>query len=174
MLSPNSLLKGLRIGSGFDIHAFAPNRRLIIGGEELSYLRDGVPYGLLGHSDADVLTHALMDALLGSIGERDIGYHFPPSDFRFRDANSLELLRQVMVLLSERRAEIINCDLTLMLEAPKVSSATSQMRENLSKVMALDVTKVAIKATTFEGLGSIGRGDGVIAQAVVLVHINYE
>lgn len=153
-----------RIGHGYDAHRFASGRKLILGGMEIPFEK-----GLLGHSDADVLTHAVMDALLGAAGLRDIGFYFPPSDDTYKDADSLMLLKRVGVLLAEKSFEIANIDATLILEAPKVACHTGRMRQNLANALSIPDTKVNVKATTTEGMGFTGTGEGAAAQAVCLL-----
>lgn len=149
------------VGIGYDVHRFAPGRRLVLCGVEFPG-----PRGLLGHSDADVATHAIMDALLGAAGLGDIGEHFPPSDARFRGADSLALLRQVVQLLAERGWIPGNVDVTIVAEAPKVGSRVPDMRALVGEAAGLDPSRVSVKATTNEGLGFLGRGEGIAAMAV--------
>ena len=154
----------MRIGQGFDVHRLVAGRKLILGGVELDH-----PLGLAGHSDADVLTHALCDALLGAAGLGDLGRHFPDSEPRWQGADSLDLLARVMALLGGRGLEVVNADLTLLAQAPKIGPHAERMRNNLAKSMGLDPSLVSIKATTTEGLGLVGREEGLAALAVVLV-----
>lgn len=154
----------MRIGLGYDVHAFAEGRRLILGGVELEH-----PQGLAGHSDADVLAHALMDALLGAVRGGDIGKLFPDTDPRFRGADSLQLLSEVYKLVIERGYQLVDADCVLVLEQPKISPYRQQMRLNLATAMGVDPDRVGLKATTTEKLGFEGRGEGVAAQAVVLL-----
>lgn len=153
-----------RIGNGYDVHRLDFGRNLILGGVKIDYEK-----GLIGHSDADVLTHAIIDSILGAIGERDIGYLFPDSDDNFKDINSLNLLKRVKEIVYERGYKIINIDSIIIAEKPKLSGIIQKMRENISSVLDMDVTSVNVKATTEEGLGFIGRGEGIAAQAVCLV-----
>lgn len=153
-----------RIGHGYDVHRLVEGRRLILGGVEVPYER-----GLLGHSDADVLLHALMDALLGAVGEGDIGRHFPDSDPAYEGVSSLHLLTAVRELLDRYQAEIVNVDLTLVLQRPRVASYLPQMRENIAFALRTVCARVNIKATTEEHLGFTGRGEGVAAHAVVML-----
>ena len=153
-----------RIGQGYDVHRLVEGRRLILGGVELQYGR-----GLLGHSDADVLVHAIMDALLGAAALGDIGALFPDSDERYAGADSLALLGEVAALLREKGFEIGNIDATVVAERPKLAAHIPQMRENIARAAGLDAGRVSVKATTEEGLGFTGRGEGIAAQAVALV-----
>ena len=154
----------MRIGHGYDVHCLVEGRKLILGGVEVPYEK-----GLLGHSDADVLTHAVMDALLGAAGLGDIGQHFPDSDDRFLGADSLELLRQVCGMLSERGYRIGNVDVTVIAQRPKLAGFIPAMRENLAAVMGLRPEDVNVKATTEEKLGFTGEGLGIAAHAVALI-----
>lgn len=155
----------IRIGHGFDVHRFGPDRKLILGGVEVPY-----EYGLVGHSDADVLTHAIMDALLGAAGLRDIGYYFPPSDDRFKDADSLKLLVNVQeMIIDSGYSEIINIDTVIMAEKPKLMSYIDSMRENIADVLGIDTGRIGIKATTTERLGFTGRGEGIAVSSVCLL-----
>jgi 2-C-methyl-D-erythritol 2,4-cyclodiphosphate synthase len=153
-----------RVGFGYDVHRLAVDRRLVIGGVELSHVK-----GLLGHSDADVLIHAICDALLGATGLRDIGHHFPDHDPRFKDADSKDLLKQVVKLISEKGWQIGNIDCTIALQTPKISPYIDEMRDVLSGIMQTDKANVSVKATTTEGLGFVGREEGAAAYAVALV-----
>ncbi|MBR3174295.1 MAG: 2-C-methyl-D-erythritol 2,4-cyclodiphosphate synthase [Oscillospiraceae bacterium] len=154
----------MRIGHGYDVHRLVEGRKLILGGVEVPYEK-----GLLGHSDADVLTHAVMDSLLGAAGLGDIGQHFPDSDDRFLGADSLELLRQVCGMLSERGYRIGNVDVTVIAQRPKLAGFIPAMRENLAAVMGLRPEDVNVKATTEEKLGFTGEGLGIAAHAVALI-----
>ena len=154
----------MRIGQGYDVHRLMEGRRLILGGVEIPYEK-----GLLGHSDADVLTHALMDALLGAAALGDIGQHFPDKDPRYEGADSLELLRQVCRLLGEKGFRIGNTDCTVVAQRPKLASYIPLMRQRLAEVMEVDVSRVSVKATTEEKLGFTGEGLGIAAQAVALL-----
>jgi 2-C-methyl-D-erythritol 2,4-cyclodiphosphate synthase len=149
------------VGLGYDSHRLAEGRRLIVGGVEIAHDR-----GLDGHSDSDVLTHAVIDALLGAAGMGDIGEHFPDNDQRWRDADSIELLRAVMAMLGERGHELINVDCTVIMEAPKLAPHRSAIRGRLAETLGLDQAHVNVKATTGEGMGFVGRGEGVAALAV--------
>lgn len=157
----------LRIGMGYDVHQLVEDRKLIIGGVEISHEK-----GLLGHSDADVLLHAIMDALIGAIGEGDIGKHFPDTDERYKGASSMKLLESVGELLKEKRASIHNIDATIIAQRPKMAPHIQVMRENIARVLNLQVGQVNIKATTEEKLGFTGAEQGISSQAVVLVDLN--
>lgn len=150
------------VGFGYDVHRLAPARPLILAGV-------AVPSesGLLGHSDADVLCHALMDALLGAAGLRDIGHQFPDSDPQYAGADSLTLLRRVVSLVGERSLRPVNADLTLLAERPKIAPHVEQMRANLAAALGLPAERIGLKATTNEGMGFVGRGEGMAAFAVV-------
>ena len=156
--------ESMRIGQGFDAHRFEKGRKLVLGGVNIDY-----EYGLKGHSDADVLIHAIMDALLGAAGLKDIGTQFPDSDQRFKDIYSIELLRQVGELLTKEDAEIENIDATLIMERPKVAPYIDAMCENIANALKISRNKVAIKATTTEGMGFTGTKEGAAASAVCLV-----
>ncbi len=154
----------MRIGHGYDVHRLVEGRKLILGGVEIPYEK-----GLLGHSDADVLTHALMDALLGAAGLGDIGQHFPDSDDRFLGADSLDLLRQVCRMLEEKGYRIGNVDVTVIAQRPKLAGAIPEMRRRLAGNMQIDPDAVNVKATTEEKLGFTGEGLGIAAHAVALI-----
>lgn len=154
----------MRIGHGYDVHRLVTGRRLILGGVEIPH-----HHGLLGHSDADVLTHALMDALLGAAGLWDIGHAFPDSDAAFKDISSLVLLGRVMDMLKEKGYRVINADCTVLAQAPKLAPYIPTMRENLARIMGVLPEQVNVKATTEEGLGFTGREEGVAAHAVCLL-----
>jgi 2-C-methyl-D-erythritol 2,4-cyclodiphosphate synthase len=149
---------------GFDVHRLAPGRKLIIGGVDIPH-----PMGLLGHSDADVLTHAICDALLGALALGDIGQSFPDSDTRYKDISSLELLTQVARMLVEKGYAVMNVDCSIAAEAPKLSPHYLAMRENVASAIGVDIGAVSIKATTTEGLGYTGRGEGIAAWAVAML-----
>ena len=154
----------IRCGNGYDAHRLATGRKLVLGGVEIPHDR-----GLDGHSDADVLCHAIADALLGAIGENDIGHHFPNTDESIRGISSLDILAKVRALLNEKNARVVNVDATLIAEAPKVAPHISAMREKIAAALQLDSARIGIKATTNEGLGAIGRGEGMAAMAVAIV-----
>ena len=153
-----------RIGQGFDVHALVPGRPLIIGGVTIPYAR-----GLLGHSDADVLLHAIADALLGAAALGDIGRHFPPSDPRFAGADSGDLLREVARLLREAGWAPVNVDATLIAEAPRIGPHAAAMRERIAACLGLSPDAVGVKATTNEGMGFVGRGEGIAALATAAI-----
>jgi 2-C-methyl-D-erythritol 2,4-cyclodiphosphate synthase len=152
----------MRIGHGFDAHRLVEGRKLILGGVEIPY-----ELGLAGHSDADVLVHALMDALLGALGAGDIGRHFPDTDEQYRGADSLTLLEQVMVLVKEKKMRLVNADITVVCQRPKLASHLPAMQANLREVCRAE--EINIKATTTEEMGYTGRGEGITAHAVVLL-----
>ncbi|MED9968620.1 MAG: 2-C-methyl-D-erythritol 2,4-cyclodiphosphate synthase [Ruminococcus sp.] len=154
----------MRIGHGYDVHKFAENRKLILGGEEISY-----ELGLLGHSDADVLLHAISDALLGAAALGDIGQHFPDTDERYRGADSLVLLSEVCNILSKNNYRIVNIDSTVIAQKPKLMTHIPQMRANIAKACGIDLSCVSVKATTEEKLGFTGRLEGISAHAVCLI-----
>ena len=151
----------MRVGFGYDVHRLVEERPLILGGVEIPYEK-----GLLGHSDADVLVHALMDALLGAAALGDIGQHFPDSDGQYRGISSMLLLEKVMQLLQENAYQVNNVDVTVVAQRPKLASYIAQMNENLAQAMGVDKNAVNIKATTTEGLGFTGTGEGIAAYAV--------
>ena len=153
-----------RIGQGVDIHRLEPGRKLILGGVEVPWEK-----GLLGHSDADVVCHALSNALLGAIGEGDIGQHFPDSDPRYKGVSSLALLRVVMEKVKARGYRVANADLTILAQRPKLATYKDAMRQNMADVLEVERTAVNVKATTGEQMGFIGREEGMRAEAVVLV-----
>ena len=154
----------LRIGLGYDVHAFASGRRLVLGGVDIPHER-----GLLGHSDADVLAHALADALLGALREGDIGKLFPDTDPAFEGADSMELLRQVGELVRSKGFCVSDCDCVVVAQEPKLSPYRDKMRANLAEALGIDASCVGLKATTTEHLGFEGREEGISAQAVVLL-----
>jgi 2-C-methyl-D-erythritol 2,4-cyclodiphosphate synthase len=153
----------IRVGQGFDVHALVENRQLIIGGVTIPY-----HLGLMGHSDADVLIHALCDALLGAVALGDIGRHFPDTDERFRGADSRQLLRHVVSLVKSLGWSVVNVDITIIAQAPKMAPFIQQMISNLSEDLVIDSGDINIKATTTEKLGFTGRGEGIAAQAICL------
>ena len=154
-----------RVGTGFDVHQLTEGRKLILGGVDIPYDR-----GLLGHSDADVLVHAVMDALLGAAALGDIGKHFPDSDDQYKGISSLKLLAQVKKLLEENYYNIGNIDVTLIAQRPKISPYIDEMRDNLSAVLELDRTRINIKGTTTEKLGFTGREEGIACEAVCSIY----
>jgi 2-C-methyl-D-erythritol 2,4-cyclodiphosphate synthase len=149
-------------GIGYDVHRLVPGRRLVLGGIEIPH-----SHGLEGHSDADVVTHAISDALLGAAGDRDIGHHFPNSDPSIKGIDSQEILKRVQMILIGKQLAIVNIDCSVIAEEPKLSSHTSAMRARLSATLGIPVERIGIKATTNEGLGFIGRREGIVAIAVV-------
>lgn len=154
----------MRVGLGYDAHRFKQGRRLFLGGVEIAS-----PLGLDGHSDADVVLHALMDALLGAAALGDIGQHFPPSDPTFKDASSSMLLRQVMDMLSAAGYRVRNVDVVVVAEQPRLSPHVNEIRTGLAATLCISLQAVSVKATTNEGLGPEGRGEGISAQAVCLL-----
>lgn len=154
----------VRIGHGYDVHRMVDGRKLILGGVEIPFLK-----GLEGHSDADVLLHAVCDALLGSLSLGDLGTHFPDNDPQFKDISSLKLLGKVSSMVKEKRFIIGNIDVTIVAQEPRLSGYISQMGENIARTVEVDKGLVNIKATTTEGLGFAGKGEGIAAHAVVLV-----
>ena len=154
----------MRIGQGYDVHRLAENRKLILGGVTVPY-----ELGLLGHSDADVIVHAIMDALLGAAGLWDIGHCFPDNDPTYKDISSLLLLSKVKTMLEEKGLCVVNIDGTIIAQKPKLSSYIPNMRQNIAEVLAIDTDCVNLKATTEEGLGFTGAGDGIAAQAIALL-----
>ena len=154
----------MRIGQGFDIHALAPGRKLVIGGVEIPFER-----GLAGHSDADVLLHAICDALLGGAGLGDIGAHFPDTDPQYRGVDSRVLLRKVAQVVKRAGMIVVNIDATIIAEAPKMAPHIPRMRENIASDLGVAAHDVNVKAKTAERLGALGRGEGIAAQAVALV-----
>lgn len=154
----------LRIGHGFDVHRLVKGRDLIIGGVNIPHER-----GLAGHSDADVLIHAIMDALLGAAGLPDIGRQFPPSDERYKDADSTELLTTVLAMVREAGFGVVNVDAIVMAQEPKLYPYIPAMKTRLAEVLGVDESRIGIKATTTENLGFVGRGEGIGASAVCLV-----
>lgn len=154
----------LRIGHGYDVHRLVAGRPLVLGGERIAHDK-----GLEGFSDADVLLHAVTDAILGATGAGDIGSHFPPGDPRFRDADSAELLRQVVEEMTADGWQVLSCDTTVVAEAPKLAPYRDAIRRRLAACLRVEVAAVGFKATTHEGLGAIGRGEGIAAWAVVLL-----
>ncbi|MGN0653861.1 MAG: 2-C-methyl-D-erythritol 2,4-cyclodiphosphate synthase [Oscillospiraceae bacterium] len=154
----------MRIGHGYDVHKLVENRKLILGGVEIPYEK-----GLLGHSDADVLVHAVMDSILGALALGDIGRHFPDNDENYKDANSIELLKKVCGIMSEKGYKIGNIDTTIICQEPKLAPFIEKMRENIANALNCDVGSVSVKATTEEKLGFTGRKEGISAHAVCLL-----
>ncbi len=153
-----------RIGQGYDVHPLVAGRPLILGGERIPYER-----GLAGHSDADVVLHALSDALLGAASLGDIGEHFPPDDPRWRDADSTDLLVRIHNLITVAGYRVVNCDLTVIAQEPSLKPYKDSIRKRIAELLGIEPGDVAIKATTHEGLGALGRGEGIAALAVVLL-----
>ena len=153
-----------RVGIGYDIHPLVPGRKLILGGVEIAFEK-----GLFGHSDADVLIHAIMDAIIGALGLGDIGEHFPDSDPTYKDVSSLILLSKVEELLSSSRFRVVNVDSVIIAEAPKLSPYIGEMRRKLASVLKVEEERINIKATTNEKIGDIGEGKAIASQAVVLL-----
>lgn len=154
----------MRIGNGYDSHRFASGRKLILGGVDIPH-----PVGLDGHSDADAVAHAVTDALLGAAGLGDIGRHFPPSDAQWKDANSMQLLARVVRLLEGRNYQVVNVDVTVVTEAPKIGPHVEAMQARLSQVLGISPGHISIKGKSNEGLGWIGRGEGLACFAVALI-----
>ena len=152
------------VGIGYDVHRLVTGRKLVLGGVEIPYDR-----GLDGHSDADVLTHAISDALLGAAGERDIGHHFPNTDPSIKGIDSQEILGRVQAILTARQLAIVNIDCSLIAEAPKIGPYLAKMRARISETLQIPVKRIGIKATTNEGIGFNGRGEGIAAMAVASI-----
>jgi len=153
-----------RIGFGFDAHRFSEGRKLILGGVEIPH-----EFGLKGHSDADVLTHAICDALLGALGLGDIGTHFPDKDPKWKDVSSLVLLKETLVMLNDADFEIENIDSTVVCESPRIAPTIGDIKDKLSNITGLEHGSIGIKATTTDGMGFTGRGEGIAAYAVVII-----
>jgi 2-C-methyl-D-erythritol 2,4-cyclodiphosphate synthase len=151
-------------GIGYDVHRLVPGRRLVLGGVEIPHSR-----GLEGHSDADVLSHAIADALLGAAGERDIGHHFPNTDPSLKGIDSQDILQRVQAILTAKHLAIVNIDSSILAEEPKLEPHVQQMRERLAKTLQIPAVRIGVKATTTEGLGFVGRKEGIAALAVVSV-----
>lgn len=158
-------MPGFRIGNGYDVHRLAEGRKLVLGGVEIPYGK-----GLLGHSDADVLVHAIMDALLGACGEADIGKHFPDNDMSYKNISSLVLLKKVKDILDSKGFQISNVDSIITAEKPKLSPYIEEMKANIAAVLQLDRDCIGIKATTSEGLGFAGRGEGIEVHSVTCIY----
>ena len=154
----------MRIGIGYDVHRLIRGRKLVLGGVAIPFKK-----GLLGHSDADVLVHAVCDALLGAAGLGDIGLHFPDTDPEYKDVSSIKILAKTYKLVSGKKFKIMNLDSTIFAEAPKLSPYTEEMKKNIARTIEIEPECVNIKATTFEGLGMIGKGEGIGAMCVVLI-----
>ena len=154
----------MRIGHGYDVHRFCEGEYVILGGVKIPYCKK-----LLAHSDGDVLAHAISDALLGAAGERDIGYHFPDNDDKFKNANSLELLNAVNNIISNNGFEIENIDATIIAQAPKMATFIMEMRKNIAMTLSVSLDQINVKATTEEKLGFTGRKEGISAHCVCLI-----
>jgi 2-C-methyl-D-erythritol 2,4-cyclodiphosphate synthase len=154
----------MKAGLGFDVHKFATGRKLVLGGVELEHKT-----GLAGHSDADVLVHSIMDAILGACSLGDIGIHFPDTDIRYKDISSLVLLEKVRKKMERRKYSIVNIDAVLIMQEPKVSGYIPEMKKNIAEVLGIGEDDINIKATTTEGLGFCGRGEGIAAECIVLL-----
>ncbi|MDI7259253.1 MAG: 2-C-methyl-D-erythritol 2,4-cyclodiphosphate synthase [Thermodesulfobacteriota bacterium] len=154
----------MRVGFGYDVHPLVPNRPLMLGGVRIPYL-----YGLQGHSDADVLLHAICDALLGAIAEGDIGKNFPDTDPQYRDIKSTVLLERVAMKMRGKRFHLLNIDATIVAQKPKLSDFIPRMINQIAEILEMDTGRINVKATTTEGLGFTGRGEGIAAYAVALV-----
>jgi 2-C-methyl-D-erythritol 2,4-cyclodiphosphate synthase len=165
-LAPRRLKMSYRIGQGFDVHALVPGRKLMIGGVEIPFDR-----GLLGHSDGDVLLHAICDALLGAAGLGDIGRHFPDTDESLRGADSRGLMRSVAEQLRQQRCEIVNVDATIIAQAPRMAPHIRAMTASIAQTLGVAESQVNLKAKTTERLGFTGRGEGIAAQAVALIEV---
>ena len=157
-------MEAVRTGIGYDVHRFAAGRRLVLGGVEIAH-----PVGLTGHSDADVLLHAVADALLGAAALGDIGRHFPPSDARWQDADSRDLLSSVLAILAAAGYEVVNVDATIIAEAPRIAPHVEAMRANIAGCLGIETDAVGVKGTTNEGLGFVGREEGIAALATATV-----
>lgn len=155
----------MRVGNGFDVHKLVSDRELILGGVQIDYEK-----GLEGHSDADVLLHAIKDALLGAAALGDIGKHFPDTEVKYKGASSIKLLERVGELIKEKGYRVLNIDATIVAQKPKVAPFIPKMIENIARALALEVEQVNVKATTTEGLGYAGRGEGIASYAVVLIN----
>jgi len=155
----------MRIGIGYDIHRLVENRDLILGGVKIPY-----ELGLLGHSDADVLVHAIIDSMLGALALRDIGYHFPDTDERFKNADSLKLLAQTNKLVQKEGYKIVNIDSNIICQKPKLMNYIEQMRENIANVLSIELNQISIKAKTNEKMDSTGNGVAIVANAIVLLN----
>lgn len=154
----------MRIGIGYDVHRLGGGEKLVLGGVSIPHT-----HGLVGHSDADVVVHAVMDALLGAAAQKDIGQHFPNTDPKYRGISSIELLKNVIGLISNLKFQISNIDVMIIAEAPKLAPHTEKMRENIARACGIKTERVSVKATTNEGVGFIGRGEAIAAQAAVLL-----
>ena len=154
----------IKIGFGYDIHPFKKGNLLFLGGEKIEYIK-----GLEGHSDADVVIHAVMDALLGASGQGDIGVHFPDNELKWKDISSLILLKKVFEIIRKERYSVMNIDITIVLEKPKISRYYPEMKKNIARILKLSPEDINIKASTNEGIGFIGNGEGIAAFCVTLL-----
>lgn len=154
----------MRVGMGYDVHKLVEGRDLILGGVKIPYEK-----GLLGHSDADVLVHAIMDAIIGALAKGDIGKHFPDTDDRYKDVDSIKLLRHVAVLMAENDRKLGNVDATIIAEQPKMAPYIEAMRETIAQALDVEIDKINVKATTEEGLGFTGSGEGIASQAICIL-----
>ncbi len=154
----------MRVGFGYDVHRLIFNRKLVLGGVIIPWQK-----GLDGHSDADVIIHSLIDALLGAMGEGDIGKHFPDNDEKYKNISSMKLLKATFKILKEKRAVINNIDVSVIIEEPRLSPFINEMKLNLSKILNLPLNRINIKATTNEGMGFVGRNEGIAAYCVVAI-----
>jgi 2-C-methyl-D-erythritol 2,4-cyclodiphosphate synthase len=159
-------VRAFRCGIGYDAHRLVSGRKLILGGVEIAHKR-----GLQGHSDADVLSHAIADAVLGALGAGDIGKHFPNTEESIRGVSSIEILRHVATIAAQKNARVVNVDATVLAEAPKISPHITAMQEKIADALGVKANAISIKATTNEGLGSIGRSEGMAAMAVASVEV---
>ena len=162
-------MKEMRIGHGYDVHKLAEGRRLVLGGVDIPH-----SVGLLGHSDADVLVHAVMDAILGALGEGDIGKHFPDTDGAYKDISSIHLLTLVKKVLDSHGGSVVNVDATLILQKPKIAPYVDAMKRNIAFALACDERRINVKATTEEHLGFTGREEGAAAHAVALLEVDFK
>ena len=159
-------MSGFRCGIGYDAHRLVSGRKLILGGVEIAHKR-----GLEGHSDADVLSHAIADAILGALGAGDIGKHFPNTEESIRGISSMEILRHVATIAAQKNARLVNVDATMLAEAPKISPHITAMQEKIAEALGVKANAISVKATTNEGLGAVGRGEGMSAIAVASVEV---
>ena len=156
-----------RIGQGFDIHKLVEDRKLILGGVEIPFEK-----GLLGHSDADCLIHAIIDSIFGALALGDIGSHFPDTDMKYKDADSAELLKETVKIMEEKDYKLVNLDSTIKIQSPKMRPYIDKIRENLAEIFMVDADKISVKAKTMEGLGIVGKGDAVICDAIIMLKKN--
>lgn len=152
----------IKVGMGFDVHRLVPGRKLILGGVHVPFEK-----GLLGHSDADVLLHAIMDSMLGALGENDIGHHYPPSNDQYKDVSSMKLMGKTMDLVRKTGFRVNNMDSVIIAQAPKMTRYIQEMKKNIARILKIKVSDVAVKATTTERLGYLGKGEGIAAHAII-------